>query len=506
MDRRTCLKLAGGLIVSAAFPYGAESQEKQEAPGFSLEWLDAFARSLSEKSYQAPEIRLDSALSDISYDQYRDIRFKPDLAIWRDENLPFRLELFHTGGRYYAFPVDIFIVESGRATVIDYSPDLFTFGPLVKAPAPGSNSGFAGFRVHTPINRPDVFDEFLVFLGASYFRAIGADQVYGLSARGLAINTGQNRGEEFPLFRSFWIERPMPGDQRITIHALLDSISTTGRYTFTAKPGRDTIIEVEAVLFPRRKIEYLGIAPLTSMFFFGPNQQPKRNDFRPRVHDSQGLSMRTGTNEWIWRPLINPERLQFSVFLDRNPKGFGLLQKTRSFSEYQDLEALYERRPSLWVEPLEDWGEGSIELIELPAQQEFHDNIACFWRPKAGIGPGQHRFRYRLHWCWDPPVRSEKASVNQTRVGDTKSDTRFFVVDFTGTKECDVCTKGELAFNLSASAGEIRNAILAPNPVSGGHRLTFEYAPSGSSPADLRCVLTAGGIPASETWIYRWAP
>jgi glucans biosynthesis protein len=514
MDRRTWLRLAGWATAAAVFPkvlraedQAAPSPPPAQTPGFSQEWLDAFAKSLASRPYEAPKQRLDSALKDISYDQYRDIRYKPEKAIWREDNLPFRLELFHTGGAFYAFPVSIFIVESGRAALIPYSPDLFTFGPLVKPPAPGSNSGFAGFKVRTTLNKPNVFDEFLVFLGASYFRAIAAEQVYGLSARGLAINTGQSGGEEFPLFRSFWIERPMPGNQKLTIWALLDSISATGRYKFVVTPGRDTVMDVDAVVFPRAAIGYAGVAPLTSMFFFGANEPATRKDFRPAVHDSEGLSMWSGAGEWIWRPLINPARLQFSVFLDRNPKGFGLLQNTRSFAEYQDLEALYGRRPSAWVEPLSEWGDGSIDLIELPANEEFHDNIVCFWRPKDGFpAKAEQHLRYRLHWCWTPPVKSNKATVTQTRVGETRNSHKFFVIDFANTDGCEGCAGDPLKVSLSASAGEIKNPILAPNTIMGGHRLTFEYLPAGTNAADLRAVLTARDQPASETWIYRWTP
>lgn len=508
MDRRTWLKLAGYTAIATAFPDLATAQEQpQPQPvGFSREWLDAFAKSLSEKPHQPPEQRVASELTGINLEQYRDIRFKSDQAIWRNDNLPFRLEMLHTGGSFYSYPVEIFVVESGRASVVNYSPGLFTFGPLVEPPEPGSNSGFAGVRVLAALNSPNILDAFLSFLGGSYFRAIGAGQGYGTSARGLAINTGQSGGEEFPLFRSFWIERPMPGDQRITIHALLDSISTTGRYTFVVTPGRDTVMEVEAVLYPREQMRYVGIAPLTSMYFFGSNELPPRTDYRPRVHDSEGLAMWNGSGEWIWRPLINPERLQFSVFIDRNPKGFGLLQKTRSFAEFQDLQALYERRPSLWVEPLGEWGDGSIDLIELPATEEFHDNIVSFWRPRDGINPGtEHRIRYRLHWCWSPPVKTNKATVSQTRVGETKSGSKLFVIDFANTDACEGCAAGPLSFNLSASNGEIRNPVLVPNTIAGGQRLTFEYTPSGNA-ADLRCVLTSQEKPASVTWIYRWAP
>lgn len=507
MDRRTWLKMAGAATAATVLPRVALVQERQQPVGFSEDWLDAFAKALSEQAYRPPEKRLHRSLGGLSYEQYRDIRYKPDRALWRDDNLPFRVEMFHTGGSFYSFPVEIFTVESGRASPVSYGPDQFTFGPLVEAPPPESSSGFAGFRVLTELNKPSVFDDFLSFLGASYFRARGAGQTFGQSARGLAINTGQTGGEEFPLFRSFWIERPMPGMPRITVYALLDSISATGRYKFVATPGRDTLIDVEAVIFPRRALSYVGVAPLTSMFFFGPNQPPKRTDFRPRVHDSDTLSIRTGAGEAISRALINPERLQFSVFIDRNPKGYGLFQDTRLFSDFQDLNAQYESRPSLWVEPLGEWGGGAVELIELPAREETNDNIVTFWRPANGLEAGQaHRFQYRLHWGWDAPIRNDQATVSQTRLGQTRGGSPLFVVDFAKSDTCGICTQGALTPDLSATSGEIKNAALVRNPILGGHRLTFEYEPQGLAPADLRCVLRVEGKPASETWIYRWAP
>lgn len=506
MDRRTWLKLAGSAAAVAAFPLSPFAQEPSDtAAPFSEEQLDALARELANKPYAAPEKRLDSALANITYDQYQNIRFKPENLIWREDSLAFRLEMLQAAGAFYAFPVNIFSVEAGRATPIMYSPQLFAFAPPLKPPAPDSKSGFAGFRVRSPINEPTVFDEVLMFLGASYFRALASGQVPGVSARGLAINTGQASGEEFPLFRAFWIERPKPGEQRLVIHALLDSTSTVGRYKFAVTAGHDTVMDTEAVIYPRKRMPYAGIAPLASKFFFAPYAPPKRRDYRPSVHDSGALYMLNGSGEWLWRPLINPERLQFSVFVDKNPKGFGLLQRDRSFADYQDLDQQYEKRPSLWIEPIGDWGEGSIDLIELPAQDETNENIVCFWRPKDGLGPGiGHRFNYRMHWCWEPPLKSNQLSVTQTRLGETRNSEAIFIVDFSSTDSCQPCNSSPLTPNVAASAGEIRNIKLIPSSRIGGHRLRFEFAPSGSEPVDLRASLSAGGNLVSDSWIFRW--
>jgi glucans biosynthesis protein len=355
------------------------------------------------------------------------------------------------------------------------------------------------------IDKLGVFRDFLVFLGASNFRAVASGQVFGASARGFAINTGQPGGEDFPLFRSFWIEHPKPVDQRLVVHALLDSASAVGRFKFMVTPGYATTIETEAVIYPRKRIPYAGIAPIGSRFLFGPSAPAKRKDYRSRVHDSQALYILNGADELIWRPLINPERLQFSVFVDKNPKGFGLVQRDRSFADYQDADQQFERRPSLWIEPLGDWGEGSIDLIELPAPDETNENIVCFWRPKDGLGPGiGHRYRYRMHWCWHPPVETRKATVAQTRVGEARTGEIAFLVDFSGTESCENCNTAPITANVTASAGEVRNARLAPTPGGSMQRLRFEYAPAGSEPVDLRAQLLVNGKPASETWIFRW--
>jgi glucans biosynthesis protein len=511
MNRRTCLKLAASTAAAAAFPlYGwAEtnlSQGNVDSQPFSEDLLDAFARRRADEPYKPPEKRVDEALASIAYDQYGRIVYKEDQAIWRNDAGPFWLEPYHTAGAFYSFPIELFSVEAGRAIKIPYSAQAFEFNPPAKQPATPAQSDFAGFHALGQIDKYGAFKDFLSFLGATNFRAIGTGQVPGVNARALAINTGQAGGEDFPLFRSFWIERPKPIDQSLVMHGLLDSVSAVGRFKFTATPGFETIIDTEAVIYPRRRIPYAGIAPIASRFFFGPGVPAKRRDYRPRVHDSEALSIVNGAGEQIWRPLINPERLQFSVFLDKGPKGFGLIQKERSFAAYQDLDQQFEKRPSLWIEPVGDWGEGSIDLIELPAPEEINENIVCFWRPKDGLGPGiGHRYRYRMHWCWTPPVDSKKATVQQTRVGESKTGDIVFIVDFANTDHCDGCNAAAIMANVTASAGEVRNVRIGPGPSAGTQRLRIEYASSGGDPADLRAQLLVDGKAVSETWIFRWA-
>jgi periplasmic glucans biosynthesis protein len=509
MDRRTWLKLAASTAAAAAFPYPAFSQGSSVPPqAFSEDWLDALARDLSGKPFKPFEKRADEALAGVPYEQYsRAIVYKEDQALWRKDGVPFWLEPYHTAGSYYAYPVDLFSVEGAEAVKIPYSVQDFEFNPPAKQPQTPPKSEFAGFHALAQIDRLGAFTDFLSFVGATNFRAIGSGMVFGVRARALAINTGQPGGEDFPLFRSFWIEKPKPTDQFLTVHGLIDSVNAVGRLKFVVTPGYATVVETEAVIYPRRRIPYAGIAPIASRFFFGPGVPPKRRDYRPRAHDSEALYIVNGAGEQIWRPLLNPERLQFSVFVDKGPKGFGLIQRERYFASYQDADQQYEKRPSLWIEPIGDWGEGSIDLIELPAPEEINENIVCFWRPKDGLGPGiGHRFRYRMSWCWNPPFENRKAVVSQTRVGESKSGEAVFIVDFFNAEGCADCGGGPLTANVTASAGEVRSVRLAPLPAAGTtQRLRFDYMPSGSDPVDLRAQLFVNGKPVSDTWIFRWA-
>ncbi len=472
---------------------------------FSEQWLQQYALNLAKKKYKAPRNDLPSNYKKLDYSTYRDIRFNPEKAIWKKDRLPFQMQLFHTGF-LYKHNLDIYIVDQKQAKRLDYSTRYFNFGKLAPQPKPKNKGGFSGFRIHSQINNNKVFDEFCLFQGASYFRAVARDQAYGLSARGLAINTGQPSGEEFPNFTSFWIVRPTRNATDITVYALLDSPSVVGIYKFVISPGRNTMMKVSSTLYPRKKMSYVGIAPLTSMYMHGPGSRQRFDDFRPRVHDSEGLHILNGKGELIWRPLINPKGLQFSSFLDDNPKGFGLIQRNRDFDKYEDLEAQYEKRPSLWVHPDGDWGEGSVQLIEIPTQQEIHDNIVAFWKPKQTMMPGQmYTYNYTLSWCQGPDENREKAYIYQSRVGKSLADeTRQFVVEYKLPTGTEFNLNKNLKADVSASAGKISDVVLQENSKIGGVRLSFQYDPNSTKYADLRSILLLNDKPVSEVWVYRW--
>jgi glucans biosynthesis protein len=465
------------------------------------------ARALAAEKFVPPKIELPKPLQDLSYDQYRDIRFKREQAIWTSEGVVFLVELFHRGF-IFKEPVVIYVVADGTAQRVVYSRDFFTYGPSVQPPPDGTVTDFSGFRILTPINRADAFDEFLAFQGASYFRAVAKGQGYGLSARGLALNTGAREGEEFPFFRAFWIERPQPEARVVVVHALLDSVSTTGAYRFTIRPGDATVMDVEMTLYPRVELKLVGFAPLTSMFVFGPNDRVGIDDFRTAVHDSDGLAIWNGRGEWLWRPLIHPETLQISEFIDDSPRGFGLLQRHRAFADYQDLEARYERRPSLWIETIGHWGSGAVQLVEIPSKTEYHDNVVVFWRSSQPIpAQSEERRAYRLHWCWTPPVTPPLATTADTRVGaGLEKGTRLFVIDFVAGRLAELTQDAPVQVAITTSAGTVKHPVAQPNPATGGWRVSFVLDPAGAKLCDMRGILKLGEEPLSEIWSYRWTP
>jgi glucans biosynthesis protein len=465
--------------------------------------VQSIAQQLSTSDFASPSLTLPDTFKQLSYDQFRDVRFRTDQAIWRGDKLGFELQLLPMGW-LFDMPVEVWLVDGGTAKRLIADSNLFSIGKLVKDAGPGAPYGFSGFRVHGPINRPDYFDEYIVFQGASYFRSVGRGQGYGLSARGLAINTARPGGEEFPIFRSFWIEKPKPGVRTIVVHALLDSVSTTGAYKFEIEPGRATVIDVDATLYPRRPLTHVGFGPITSMYLHGPAHHRINDDFRPAVHDSDGLAIFNGNSECIWRPLTNPRTLQTSAFLDRNLKGFGLCQRARAFDNYQDLEARYEKRPTLWIEPRGSWGPGYVELIEIPTGEEIHDNIVAYWKPATGPQPGApFSFGYRMSWTDELPVAWSGAATVATRVGrGRKEGSALFVVDFAGSALEDLKTM-PLAV-LTANPGTISDVTVHGNPEINGVRVAFELDPGGTELSELRLALKLGDQQISETWLYRW--
>lgn len=482
------------------------------AAAFDFEDVARRAAALSAQAYKAPPRALPKALQELTYDQYREIRFKPARAIWRAGNLPFELQLFHPG-LYYDQPVRISEIVGGAAREIRFDPDLFDYGHNKLNPKQLHGIGFAGFRVHFALNNPKYKDEILVFQGASYFRALGRDQRYGLSARGLAVDTGLASGEEFPRFVEFWIERPEAAAKELTIYGLLDSKRVTGAYRFVLRPGSETLIMVRARIFLRENLTKLGIAPLTSMFFFGENQPAAGRDYRPEVHDSDILLIQSGTGEWITRPLVNPKRLLVTSFALTNPLGFGLMQRDRAFESYQDLEARYELRPSAWVEPRGEWGSGRVELVQIPSPDETNDNIVAYWVPD--VMPEVRRpldLEYRIRWQKDNEARPPLAWVTQTRRGhgySKEADASVgFVIDFEGPafKKLPAEAKVESVVTVDSN-GELIEDHPYRNDVTGGWRLRLRVKPiDDRKPVELRAFLRSGTSALTATWSYILPP
>ena len=493
------------LFATLAAPFLAPAALAATAPakGFDAATVRQLARAAATKPFVAPDRGLPSQFSNLNYDQYRQIRFLPEKSMWRGDGLPFQLQLFHRGFLYLD-RVDVFIVADGQATPLTYDSGYFDLGKVAPPPA-GTDIGYAGFRVHAGLNRADYFDEICVFLGASYFRAVGKGQVYGQSARGLSIKTGNPGGEEFPLFRSFWIEKPNKGASAVVVHALLDSQSAAAAFRFTIRPGEDTVFDTELTLFPRVDLTEAGIGTLTSMFLFDGSDRSGYDDYRRAVHDSHGLLMLNGKGERLWRPLANPKTLQVSAFGDDEPRGFGLMQRARNFFDYEDLEAQYELRPSVWVEPIGTVGSGAVTLVEIPAHREVDDNIVAFWRPKTALKAGSETdFTYRLHWCGQPPIPQTLATVSETRAGlswDQKA--RLFVLDFIGDNLKHLPPDAALSLEVGTSKGSVRDQQVQTNPHTQGVRASFQLVPDGNL-AELRAVLRNGPDALSETWIYRW--
>ncbi len=409
-----------------------------EAAPFGFDDVSKKAARLSAQSYTQPKDVLPAELKKLTYDQYRDIRFNPEQATWRAEGLPFELMFFHLG-YLQTQPVHINEVTPQGVRHLAFDPKDFHYGKNTLSPAKWGDLGYAGFRVHYPLNNSAYKDELAVFLGASYFRVLGKGQLYGLSARGLGIDTVGGKGEEFPRFTEFWIERPTAKSNTLVVHALMDSPRATGAYRFELKPGEETVTDVRSRLYLRAgttPVATLGIAPLTSMFQHGENH-PRAGEFRPEVHDSDGLMMASDQGEWLWRPLLNPSRPLVTSFAMKGLKGFGLMQRDRSFASYEDIEARYERRPSTWIEPQGTWGPGRVELLQLATPDETHDNIVAYWVPDKLPAPGQPLdIAYRMHWQGDKQQRPPNAWTVQSRIGSgyggLKPDERQYVIDFAG--------------------------------------------------------------------------
>ncbi|WCR09958.1 glucan biosynthesis protein [Paracoccus stylophorae] len=485
---------------------GAATASAPTVSGFDFEDVATLAQERATRVYKQPVADLVGSFADLNYDRYRAIRFRREHDPLKDNGL-FGMDLLPPGSIFYE-PVNISIVRNGTPQKLEFDPRLLEFDPSQFPEGADLETrgemGWSGFRLRTILNRPGVMDEFLVFQGASYFRAVARGTLYGLSARGLTIKTGSPDGEEFPLFTDFWIHEPAAGSDRVRIHALLDSKSLTAAFQFDVNPGAATTIRTRLAIFPRVELRETGIAPLTSMFWFGPASRRNVDDYRPAVHDSNGLQMHTGAGQALWRTLASHKNLQISSFVDSNPDGFGLIQRDRDFTDYQDAEAMYHLRPSAWIQPQGDWGEGEVRLIEIPVENEFNDNIVSYWLPKQPMAKGErHEFRYLLGFAPLPPNDVPLAKVRQVRSGRSINveSTRTYVVDFDMSPFGDQMPESK----VTTSAGSIVHAYLKPLPEQRVLRLAFEFDPGGAALADLQALLTDGnGMALSESWLARW--
>lgn len=475
------------------------------------------ASALAEKSYQKPDRNnIPEFLKKIGYDQWMDISYNPAKSLWPND--VFKVQFFHRG---FIFPeaVTVHYVDRKGVHTMPFSPNLFNYKNNKYNNEINGDIGFSGFRIHYPFNRLDIPDELVSFLGASYFRALGRDHFYGLSARGLAVNTGEDVEEEFPFFREFWIIRPGRFARKIKIFALMDSVSLTGGYEFDIRPGEQTVMDVKCTVFIREPIRKLGIAPLTSMFCFGEHSdEMRKGDFRSEVHDSDGFLIQTNSGEWIWHPLLNPRRALTNAFSGGQPRGFGLMQRDINFDHYQDLQARYGRRPSAWVEPKGDWGTGHIELYQFPTANEYADNISAYWVPEESLGPGESlNFAYTLSWCSPIHKRPFLAIADSTRILTKEKHIRF-MIDFHSDGKKKSLFKKDLTADIQVLNGyKLSGSQIIENSVTGGLRLVIYVrfdkegfldgvVPNELPAVDLIAYIKHKDERITETWSYTYLP
>ena len=485
-----------------------------EAKPFHFEALVARAQEMANAPHQPPAMPDPKIVEQIDYDAHGKLHFRREVSPYGDGSGAYPLTFFHLG-RYFGKPVHMHLVDGDGSRELIYRAEYFDMPEDSVARKLAGNIGFAGFRLHEHVERDDwKTQDWVAFLGASYFRAIGDEGQYGLSARGIAVNTALGMPEEFPDFREFYIEPAKTAGEAVKIHALLDGPSITGAFRFLISRGTGVVMDVEKHLFLRKDIERLGIAPLTSMFWYSEQNKSFRFDWRPEVHDSDGLELWTGGGERIWRTLNNPEVTRASSFSDENPRGFGLMQRDREVTHYLD-GVRYHRRPGLWVEPLGAWGKGAVQLIEIPTDDEIHDNIAAFWVPEAPARAGDHLvFHYRLHWqARNPYPLQNLAHASATRMGrggnpgtPRPGDQLKFSVEFEGE------ILGTLAYGefpeivATTSRGEIVNTKIEPIMDTRIWRAEFDLRVDGADPVDLRMFLKRGEAPLSETWMFQHLP
>jgi len=472
---------------------------------FSFADVDVLAQKAATSSDSEIQEPLPEALDKLDYDEYRKLRWKGASTIWRDEALPFQLQFFHRG-HLFQDRVDMHAITPTGLESLTYHSQYFTLEEL-KLPA-YEDIGYAGLRICYPLNQPEVMDELAVFLGKSYFRAVAQHLQYGLSARGLAINTAtEGVAEEFPLFKRFWIQKPEKNNASLRIFALLDSKSVTGAYQLDLSPGRETVMSIRSKLYVKESVRRFGVAPLTSMFWYGENSPEANRDWRPEVHDSDGLQIQKQSGEWLWRPLTFGRTIRENRFLEPGLKGFGLAQRDRSFEHYQDKEAHYDQRPSAWVELKKGFEKGAVELVQLPTGNEYQDNMVAFWSPESLPKKGDVlEYEYQIIWHGGERVPSTIGKVVQTVVIPEKNEVKY-QIDFSGdvTQAGTQVPKAVIITNPILPVSEI--SVI--NDLKSHHwrlQFTLKNPPENKKSIDLSVLLANENKPVTETWVYSWIP
>lgn len=490
--REICGGIAGLSLLSLAREAVAavgDHDAARFAPPRSFSWeaLTARVRELAVKPYDAQASVLGAQAVD--FDAAGKLTYGPATPVTGTVRL---LPV----NRYAPMPVKLNILEGGQARRLLSTKGLF---------AGGGEAQPAGFRVL----KPHADSDWLSFMGASYFRTAGGQDQYGISARGIAVDTALSSEEEFPAFTEFWIE--MVNDTSVRVYALLDGPSLVGAMRFDNTNGPDGVVQdVSAVLAIRRDIKRLGIAPASSMFWYDQNSPERTPDWRPEIHDSDGLAIVAADGEHLWRPLRNPRHPRTNAFAVTNPRGFGLMQRDRNFVNYQDDGAFYDRRPSLWVEPIGDWGPGAVMLYEFPTDSETTDNVTAFWvSDTPAQAGGYHEWRYRLRWTsHDPSFGTGARLVDQWNgaggiPGATaRQDTHKLVFDFEGESLAGLGRSSgvEAVTNLPPAAVVAQAAY----PVVGTARrwrVMLDVWPAAITQAEFRLFLQHKGSALSETVI-----
>jgi glucans biosynthesis protein len=511
------------LSIAVLWPSPAFSQPVPAR--ITLDYVEKKALERAARPFHFPKGDLPEALrgNALDYDSYREIEFRHDKALWLKEELPFRIEFFHPG-YLYQFPVKMNEFTSTHVQPVRFVQDFFNYRKLNFKKKIPADAGYAGFKILYPLNASNRWDEAGSFLGASYFRLLGKGHHYGQSARGLTLNAGEtDRTEEFPAFTDWWLGKPEKETGILHLFALLDSVSCAGAYAFAVRPGETTIADIEGTVYLREPkniqpapssqnpVKTLGIAPLSSMFWFGENSESNPDDYRPEVHDSDGLLIRAENDEILWRPLKNPPSLRHQIFPASNVHGFGLLQRDRDFANYQDIFNSYHAVPSVWIEPRGKWGEGKIHLVELPTHYEGLDNIVAFWDPATKPQPMQpFRFAYTLLWASQPDSSFSTNRVLQTRIGGDPRDAskRQFVIDFEAKNSGLGTNQPPRAVVSCGENALISDTQVFKNLLSESWRVIFSLKPKAGNndSVDIQCALKRGDQPLSETWVYQWNP